>query len=327
LTEDWLLADIGGTNARFALAGADLSGAPPVLLTCSDFSTFGEVIDAGIAALGARPMAAALAVAGPVDGDVVSLTNLDWTFSRSALAARHGFKSCRIVNDFAAIAWSLPALGPSQSEPIGDAKAPLPRAPMLALGPGTGLGVSALVPDGDGWVAVAGEGGHASLGTAPGFETQVLAELAVDGSHVSYEDVLSGPGLSRLYHAICRLVGDGVSASTPAPVVAPELVTRMALADPSGNAGRAVSVFCNLLAGYAGDLALIFGARGGVHIVGGVVPKLGKLFDRAAFRHRFEAKGRFESYLSEIPLRLITAEAPGLIGLAEIVRRETVGAG
>ncbi|MDP6344374.1 MAG: glucokinase, partial [Alphaproteobacteria bacterium] len=219
---------------------------------------------------------------------------------------------------FEAIANALPHLPESSLEQIGGG-APAPSGTKVVLGPGTGIGVAGLVLTGDGWRAVGGEGGHVSVAVEDDFESDLLAFLRRQLGHVSYESLVSGPGLVRLAHAIADMTDipfadwSGEQVSTPADV------TRLATAEPGGPAGQAVAVFARLLGGFAGDLALILGALGGVYVAGGVVSHLGGQFDRAGFRQRFEAKGRFADYLAAIPAYLITEENPGLLGLSTML--------
>jgi len=313
----YLLADIGGTNARFALSRDGQRIGASVERVCADYAGMAPLLRDAMAAFDDRPDAAVLAVAAPVLGDEVTLTNLSFTFSQTGLAQELGLSGCTVLNDFAAMAWSLPTLAPDTLDRVGGA-APVDGAAKAVLGPGTGLGVSALIPTAQGWTPVSGEGGHASLSSEDDFEAALLARLHKDLDHVSYEAVLSGPGLVRLHEAIIDVAGLAAMWSV-GPAAGPADVTRRAAEEPGGPAGQAVAVFCRLLGAYAGDLALIFGARGGVYIGGGIVPKLGPLFDREGFRRRFDAKGRFQGYLTPIPVFVIRAEYPALDGLANYV--------
>ena len=310
--EDWaLLADIGGTRARFALSRA---GGEPERTVVQDVGAQPGVRAALTAYLdgagsGVRPRRAAIAVAAPVSGDRVDLTNHPWDFSRRELAAALGLDSLVVVNDFEAIARAVPHLGPGDVRTIGGGE-PVPEAPVAVLGPGTGLGIALLVPTATGWTAVAGEGGHIDL--APGNEDEivVLRALWEEFGHASIERVLSGPGLVTLCTALAARDG-GRDGAPPAP-------DRIAAAVRSGDA-RALAVtriFSALLGAAAGDLALTAGARGGVYVAGGVVGNLGDAFDADGFRARFEAKGRFSSFMAAIPTYLITYPQPGLLGLA-----------
>ena len=309
-----LLADIGGTPTRFALSGA--GGVVPAgeIVHTADFDSVEQAIADYLAtnAGTTRPDRAILAVAGPVTGNRVQLTNADWDIEGAAVAHRFGLDTVRLVNDFAAVARALPLLGPEDRDVIGDWQ-PEPRGPMVAIGPGTGLGVAGLVPVGPrGWLTVPGEGGHVTLPAMTDAEAAVLAVLRRRVDHVSAERVLSGIGLPALDAAIAVLEG-----APPRPDRDPEAVLAAARTGEAA-ALRAVGMFVDLLATVAGDLALTFGASGGVYLAGGMPHYLGDLFDPARFRARFEAKGRSSSYLRRIPTAVVNHAQPGLLGLSAI---------
>lgn len=312
-----LLADIGGTNARFQLWDPHGLAGCVVQRRCADFQDITALISDVLGEMAETPRALLLAVAGPVQGDMVALTNLDWRFSCQHIAKAFGFDDCRVINDFAALAWSLPAMGPADLRPIGGG-APDPRAAAVVLGPGTGLGVSALVPAGQDWAVVEGEGGHASLAAENDFDGALLRHLRGQLGHVSREAVLSGPGMVRLYRAVMSVTGSAPGTAAADGALQPEDISAFATQDRGGAAGQAIAAFCRLLGGYAGDLALIFGARGGVYIAGGIVPSLGPLFDHGEFRGNFEAKGQMADYVAKIPSYVITAPTPALVGLARL---------
>jgi glucokinase len=302
-----LLADIGGSKSRFALANS--AGRPERILVI-DNDTVAD-LDAAVARYleetGARPRAATLAVAGPVDGEEVALTNRSaWRFRRDEFARRFGFSQLRIVNDFEAVAWALPRLGAAETRPLGPPVAPR-EGLKLVLGPGTGLGVAGLFPANGRWHVVASEGGHAAFGPQAADEVAVFARLRADCGAVSAERVLSGPGLMRLARAL-----DPCAACH-----APETIAASALArEPSAQA--AARLFVRLLGRFAGSLALTFKALGGVYVTGGVANGLGPLLDEPAFRSAFEAHPPYEALLAGIPTLLITCEEPGLIGCAAL---------
>lgn len=317
-----LVADIGGTNARFALAGRDARPSAPVAWMTALYPDLPSALDAFLAEAG-RPRVAAAAVcaAGPVDGagDAarIVMTNCPWVVEAGAIA-RAVEAPVALVNDFTAVALALPHLGGGDYETIGGGDAD-PSAPVAVLGPGTGLGVSGLIPVVDaaglvsGHATVPGEGGHVSL--APGNEREIslLFQLMQTFGHVSAERVLCGPGLETLYAALGALDG---APETGRPTAAD--IARMARDGTSSVASETVRIFTGLLGSVAGDLALTLGARGGVYLAGGILPRWDDLFDRGLFRHRFEAKGRFRRYLAPIPVRLITASDPALLGLAAL---------
>lgn len=304
-----LVADIGGTHARFALA-VDGALSDLRVLDCADFADPGAMVETYLEGIdGPRPRVAVLAVASPLTGDDIRLTNLPWRFSAQALRARLGMERLEFLNDFTALALALPHLNARDLRPVGGGN-PDPRAARALLGAGTGLGVSGLIPAGNGWAPITGEGGHVTLCAADGREAELLGLLRERFGHVSAERVLSGPGLGNLFDALARLRGCGDTAP------APESIVRAALDGSSPLCVEVLETFCALLGNVAGNLALTLGARGGLYIGGAVVPALGEWFASSPFRARFEAKGRFCSYLADIPCYVITAEHPALIGLA-----------
>lgn len=311
-----LVGDIGGTNARFAIA--DLTGPAPVLWGTqayrgADFERPLDAIETYLATVEAGPSIAVLAVAGPVDDGAARLTNARWRLSEAELTA-WGFGRARLVNDFAAQAWALPLLGPGDAAPLGGGVGE-PEATLAVLGPGTGFGVAAWVRDGEGREAVlAGEGGHMAFAPADETEIEVMRRLAARHGRCSVERILSGPGLLELHRILADLAGEASALDRP------EQVTTTAQAgDPA--AMRTLERFCAILGAVAGDVALACGARGGVYIAGGIAPTMLEFLERSAFRARFEAKGRFAGYLREIPTRVVTREHPALLGAANVARR------
>src|SRR5262245_51845443 len=305
-----LIADIGGTNARFAL----LDGAQrrdEVVLACADYPDLVAAVEHYLLTVGAqRPAEAAMAIAGPITGDIVRMTNHVWQFSASQTRQRLGLRRLVILNDFTALAMAVRHLPAEALEPIGGGR-PVPNHPIAVLGPGTGLGVSGLIPSGVHWIPLQGEGGHVTLSVMNEREIAVLGQLHQRFSHVSAERVLSGPGLVNLYEALCAIEGTVPQTLTP-----PE-VTRRAKEASCRICLESVSIFCALLGTLAGNLALTLGALGGVYIGGGIVPTLGRLFTSSHFRDRFEEKGRQADYLARVPTYVIRTELPALIGLAQ----------
>jgi glucokinase len=235
---------------------------------------------------------------------------------QSGIAEATGASSVALVNDFAAVAHALPGLQADDLVQIGGT-APLADAPKVALGPGTGLGVASVIPDGRGsWVAAPGEGGHVDLAATNDREIAVVFHLSRQFGRVSVERVLSGPGLETLYLALAALDGVALKAKPIAHDIA-----KAAFAKSDPVAVEAVSLFTGWLGSVAGNLALTLGARGGVYVAGGIVAQWGAAFDAALFRHRFEAKGRMQSFLAPIPCYVVTAKDLAFRGLAEIVRR------
>jgi glucokinase len=312
-----LLGDIGGTHARWAWQPAP--GAPVQMPAVHPTADDPSLLASAARYLAARglpaPGAIGLGLATAVLGDEIRMTNLPWTFSLEAL--RQGLGATRLVaiNDFTALALAVPDLGPADLTPVGSALAasglePLPKA---VIGPGTGLGVSGLVPDGrNGWLPLSGEGGHVTLAATNDAEADLLAALRARFGHVSAERVISGSGLVNLHRALCER--DGVAA--PHPALTPSDVTRKAVQGDDPRCAETVRLFTAFLGDVAGNLALTLGARGGVYLGGGILPRLGAHFDGGLFRQRFEQKGRFQAYLQGIPVWLITAEVPALLGVA-----------
>jgi glucokinase len=305
-----LLGDIGGTNARWAWQPGP--GAPVqdvVVRPCKDNASLYEAAAEYLLASGhARPVWASIGIATPVTGDQVSMTNHPWSFSVAELKRLLGLERCLVINDFTALAMSLAALGANDLRSIGGGQA-VTGAPVALLGPGTGLGVSGLQPIAGGrWSPLSGEGGHVTLAVADDAEAEIVALLRRRFGHVSAERVLSGPGLVNLCDALCALEGVAPQGRTPADVV------RGAVDGTEARSVRAVRLFASFLGNVAGNLALTLGARGGVYIGGGIVPRLGAAFDQTTFRKRFEEKGRFAAYLRPIPTWVITAATPALLG-------------
>ncbi len=305
-----LVGDVGGTHARFAwieaaqgplarVASYDTGALPGLEAALALY-----LREQGLAA----PPSCAIGIASPVTGDTVSMTNSDWSFSVRELRERFAFERLEVLNDFAALAFAVPTLAADELRPVGGGAAATGAA-VAILGPGTGLGVSGLVPAPGGLVPLVGEGGHVSLAAGNEHEERVIAVLRERYGHASAERALSGAGLVALYDAGCAL-----ARQAPAPL-APEDVTVRALAGDDAMCREAVELFFALLGSVAGDLALTLGARGGVYVGGGIVPLLGDWIGRSAFRERFEAKGRYRAYLRAIPAWVIDAkESPALRG-------------
>jgi glucokinase len=309
-----LVADLGGTRARFALCGAP--GAPLAevrTLDCAPFASPAHAARAYLAAAGHPPVQeACFAVAAPITGDHVRFTNLGWSFRLEELRSSLGLARLRVVNDFEAQALALPWLRPDELRAVGGGAAE-PLAPRVVLGAGTGLGVAALVRAGERWVAVPGEGGHVALSPMDAEEAALLAHLWRRFDHVSAERLISGPGLQLLWLTLRALRGLPAVAAPE-----PEEITRRALAPAPEDPVSADTLarFCALLGTVAANLAVTFGARGGVYLGGGIVPALGGWFHGSPFRARFERKGRFGAYAAAIPTYVITAASPALRGAA-----------
>lgn len=309
-----LIGDIGATNARFALVEAGGAITRVRALACEDFPTVEAAIAAYLAEEPAvSPGEAALAVASPIGGDRVALTNHPWAFSIAAVQRRFGLSRLAVVNDFTANALALPDLPADKRLAIGGG-APVPGTPIAVLGPGTGLGVSGVVPGPSGWIPLTGEGGHVTLAAGDERESQVIDRLRHRFDHVSAERVLSGQGLVNLYQTLGEIGGVRTASLAPAQITDP------AVGDADPLARAAYAMFCAMLGSVAGDLALTLGARGGVHIAGGIVPRLGPRLAETEFRERFEAKGRFRSYLAAIPTYIVMDPVPAFRGLVALLR-------
>lgn len=309
-----LIADIGATNTRLALVQPGSAMTHPRLMATDDYASLADAIDAYLAAENARPTQAVLAVAAPVTGDKVAMTNNPWTFSAEMLRKHFGFTHLRIINDFVANALAVPHLTDADRTQIGGG-APVARAPVGVLGPGSGLGVSILIPKEGGYIPIQGEGGHVTMAAADERDAAVLALMRRRFDHVSAERFLSGPGIVNLYNALCELSGEPAASLTAAQI------TDAAIEDEYPRAREATEMFCAMLGTIAGNLALTIGARGGIYIAGGIVPKLGAKFAQSGFRARFEAKGRFHGYLAAIPTYVMTHPEPALLGAAKLLEQ------
>lgn len=308
-----LLADIGGTNIRLAWQASpggplnDVRVLPTARFATLEAALWAYLQDVGVP----TPREAALGIATPVMGDAVAMTNHSWRFSQRGVREALGFERLVVLNDFTALALALPLLAPGQLRSVGGGQA-VPGAAMALLGPGTGLGVSGMVfpPGSRLGVPLSGEGGHVSLAARTQREFDVLAVLQRRYGHASAERAVCGAGLVDLYHALLQLGPHGGAAVDSA-----RQVTGLALQAGDPLALEALELFCAFLGSVAGDLALTLGARGGVFIGGGIVPRLGAWFDTSPFRARFEAKGRFQPYLAAIPCWVIDPAAlPALLG-------------
>jgi len=306
-----LLGDIGGTNARFALLSHPNAAISDMRsLSASAFPGPAEAINAYLAKTGGvRARVAAFGIANPIDGDRVEMTNHTWSFSIEALRRQLDLQHLLVINDFTALALSLPYLPADELHQVGGGTRQM-ALPIAVLGAGTGLGVSGLLPAGERYLPLAGEGGHVTLAATTAEEAAVIEQLRTTFVHVSAERLLSGPGLVNLYDALARV------RQQPVASVDAATITHAALASSDTLAVDTLNMFCALLGTVAGNLALTLGAKGGVFIGGGIVPRLGKFFDRSPFRQRFEDKGRFRAYLAGIPVFVIHAPYPAISGAA-----------
>jgi glucokinase len=309
-----LVGDIGGTNARFGWIekqGGELEGV--AAYPGADFPTLQDAMQRYLDDHGRKaPRWCAIGIANPVVGDQVKMTNHHWSFSISDVQRKLGMDRFLVINDFTALALSLPALRADDLRQVGGGRA-VAGAPLGLVGAGTGLGVSGLLPAmaGHGAIPVNGEGGHQTLAAVDDAEEAVIRVLRERFGHVSAERALSGPGLVNLYEAVCKVRG------APAQPLKAADVSRRAVDGADPQCVEALELFCAFLGNVAGNVALTLGALGGMYIGGGIVPRLGAWFDRSRFRERFESKGRFRGYLAGIPAYVVQASvSPALIGAA-----------
>ncbi|WP_374673365.1 glucokinase [Ideonella sp.] len=309
-----LLADIGGTYARFALEVSPGQFQHLANLRCADHPDFQATVAAYLATLpaGLGVQHAAVAIANPVEGDQVRMTNYHWQFSIEQTRQRLGLETLVVLNDFTALAMALPRLGPQDVRQVGGGTA-RKRNVMGLLGSGSGLGMSGLIPAGEGWMALGSEGGHTSFSPRDEREVAILRHAWTQFDHVSFERLLSGPGLELMHRALAAHAGQPVRELS-----APE-ITQHALDGTDPVCVDTLEVFCAMLGTAAANLAVTLGALGGIYIGGTIVPRLGAAFDRSPFRARFEDKGRFSRYVGDIPTFVITAEHATFIGASAVL--------
>ena len=305
-----VLGDIGGTNARFTIAGRPGELGDIVNFRTADFATFDDALRGYLDQNPDKEVTrAAVAVAGLVSDGAAVMTNLNWTVSARALKDDFGYEAASVVNDFAANAMAVPLLQPDDVESINAGRA-VESAPVAVIGPGTGLGVAALVPGEDGPAVVPTEGGHVAMAPADDEEYELLRILRREFGHVSAERVLSGQGIVNLYRALAAV------RNSPAVFADPAEIT--GAVDSDALAAETLSRFFAMLGGFVGDTALTLGARGGVYLMGGILPRLGERLQASSFLDRVQAKGRFRDYLREIPIKLAVHENPALLGLSAL---------
>lgn len=309
-----LVADIGGTHARFALVehGEILS---PTQMRCADYDGPVSAAKAFLAAHfpDASPRLGAFAVASVIDGDFVDITNSTWRFSVEETRKALALDRFEVINDFTAVALSVRHLKPDHLLALGGGTAE-PGQPIAVLGPGTGLGVSGLIPAPGGvWVPLSTEGGHSTMAATNDREAAVLAWLRRRFDHVSAERVLSGQGIVNLYQALSGISNRQAVYSTP------DVITQRGLDGTCAICRETVEMFFAMMGTVSGNLALSLGSRGGVFIAGGILPRMAEAFRLSQFRHRFEAHGRFQPYLAAIPTRLVIHPMPAFLGMAALV--------
>lgn len=310
-----LVADIGGTNARFGWvedAGAQLACVET--LTCADFASPAAAATRYLETChsGRKPARTAIAIASAIGEGPIKVTNSHWVLDPDSFPGEIRTISLQVFNDFEAIALVLPYLSHSDFQLVGGV-APRSNHSMGVIGPGTGLGVAGLVPVRGAtgrWQAVCGEGGHVTLAGATDYQLAILQVARQGGAHVSAESLISGIGLPVLRRAVA--IVEDIPAGGD---ITAEDIGSLGASRRDRLAERTLEAFCSMLGCVAGNLALTMGARGGVFIAGGIVPKLGEFFMQSGFREHFEAKGRYREYLREIATPVITSPYPGLMGL------------
>lgn len=314
-SDQMLVADIGGTNARFALATID-NGAIAVndmqVFQAEDFETIRDAADAYLEAVKRKPQDAAFAVAGPVMDKVIRFTNSPWVFDIEATRTSLSLDKLLVVNDFEALASGVPSLSADdflQVKPgVGDR-----NAPVLVIGPGTGLGQALIVPTASGHRIVPTEGGHVSFAPRTDIEVAIMQFIAKEHPRVSVERLLSGRGLVNIHRALCAI------NDTPRQSLRADEITAAAIEGTYPIAVKAVDMFCAVLGRVAGDAVLATGARGGVVLAGGILPKIKDVLLQSAFAERFLDKGRMRDYVEPVPVNLIIREGAALVGAAQMV--------
>ena len=306
-----LIADIGATHSRCAVVDSDgRTGAHKVFRNRS-FDDLQGLLRTYLDQCAHRPGAAALAVAAPLLQDHVRMPNLNWRFSQASLRNELDLRELIVVNDFAAVAWGLPALTGADLQKIGGG-APVAGTAMATLGPGSGLGVATVAPCGDAWTVVEGEGGNITFSGVTARQLTITEQIRAQQGRCSAESLLSGPGLVNIYTALAALKGREITRPSPAQI-------SQAAAQGKALASEALEMFFEVLGTVAGNLALTVGARGGVFVAGGIVPQLLEPFARSRFRQSFEDKGRYRFYLEVIPTYVITARYPAFRGLRRLL--------
>ncbi|WP_331345749.1 glucokinase [Cellvibrio sp. UBA7661] len=317
-----LVADIGGTNGRFGLVEFDTeknrangkinyAAERQITLKCANYADMATMIKACCVEFGIDvPAYGCLAIAGPIENGQAAMTNLNWKFSIDGLRDQLGMKTLHVINDFASLAYAVPFLQDDELVTLYDSHKVNTDAPIVVMGPGTGFGMAALVPNQNNWKIIPTEGGHASFAPTNEKELAIKSFLLKEQNHVSVENILSGGGLVTLYRAIAHNAGVNAQAYTPADVSTKGITNEDSLCR------EAVLTFCDVLGEVAGDKALSLGARGGVVIGGGITPKLIDLLPESHFLERYKNKGPMAGYVSDISIRLIINDKAALVGSA-----------
>ncbi|SMF04908.1 glucokinase [Alteromonadaceae bacterium Bs31] len=309
-----IVADIGGTNARFALVVGEQAGQFVIenisILNGSEYATFSDALRAYMSQLdGVKVHSACVAIAGPVEGDAVKMTNLSWSFSQAAVCEEFAFNRFIAINDFASLAVATSALLPGDLVSLRDGLRD-PRGNKAILGPGTGLGVAGLAYTGKGWLPIPSEGGHVNIAPATPLECEVIKAAMARHGHVSAEVFISGPGLVNLYKVMCD-----VNGAEPRSLE-PKNVTAEGVSGEDQNCRQTLDVFCSFIGSLAGNIALTYGAKGGVYLGGGVLPRIADFLKASDFNQRFSDKGVMSKYVKDIPVDLISHPHLAILGSA-----------
>lgn len=310
-----LLADIGGTNARFALENSPGHIDTIKTLHVADHASFTDAIQAYLEQSGSpRVHHAAAAIANPILGDTIKMTNHDWSFSIEESRRQLQFDTLLMINDFTALSLALPHFKSYELKQIGGGEAQ-PNSTIGLIGPGTGLGVGGLVCANENHLPLSSEGGHVSFSPGSPREANILSYCWKQFDHVSAERLMSGPGIELIHHALLDIDGQ-----PPSSLKTQDIVTQ-GLAQEDGYCRETLDIFCGMLGNAAANLAVTLGAFGGIYIGGGVVLHLGDYFQRSPFRTRFEHKGRFSDYTKKIPTFVITSDYPAFPGVSAALRQ------
>ena len=323
-SEAFLATDVGGTHARIGLVVGNAVGKRPVNVlhyhrySCADWTSLTAMLQDFIEQLAGTPYAAvqgklrhcAVACAGYVLDDAIINDNLPWPVSIREIRDGLGIQRLAVINDFEALAYATQFIDADEIQPIIEAAQPAAPGPVLVTGPGTGLGSAVLLPGQPRAQVLATEAGQISLAPGNEREIEILRLFRRDRPHVSFEDALSGPGLLKLYRALCEL------RASPARLLTPAEITGAALAGNDAAAIEALEVFCGLLGSFVGDLVLLYGARGGVYLAGGILPQIQSFLLASSFTERYFNKGVMRAYLQQVPVRLIEHGQLGVIGAA-----------
>lgn len=310
-----LVADIGGTNARFALSHNDVLDPKSLqVMACDDYDNLDAAFTAYLESRNVSVDEACLAMACPISEDI-SMTNNHWAFNCKAMQDKLGLESFKVINDFTAQALALPALKDEELIRVGGGES-LEYSTRLIIGPGTGLGVAGLKEVGEHWLPLPGEGGHAAMSAVSDLDIAVLNELRKHDDFIYWESILCGSGLETLYRAHSALAGENKSLKDFE-------VTRQALTGEKV-AEQTLQHFCELLGRAASNAALTLGARGGVYIAGGIIPRFPEFFAESKFREAFETNVKMVDYLKQIPTCLVVADHPGLVGASAALHNPLV---